>query len=40
MAAERWNNLIGNGVIEGGLSTAGNLVNENLCKRGIIKGER
>ena len=32
--------LVGNGVFEGGLATSGNLVNRNLCKRGVLRGER
>lgn len=40
LANKRFHALMGNGVMEGGISTSGNLVNQNLCARGVLKGLR
>merc|ERR1712224_695969 len=39
-ANDGWHNLTGNGVVEGGTSTAGDLCNRLLCQHGDLKGER
>ena len=39
LANERYHELMGNGVIEGGTSTAGTLVNRKMCKTGFLKGD-
>jgi len=39
-ANDRYHNLTGNGAIEGGTSTAGNICNRLLCRRGVLSGDR
>ena len=39
-ASYRYHSLMGNGVFEGGISTAGSLVNKRLCERGYLQGQR